>query len=159
MMRLGKQRRDWRCRRHYFRYANILLVPERRMVRRGLHRVQPAQQAFREIPGAPGRPTGNALLQLRTSLHFLGGFNFALAMFCVALAVAGKVFSDARQWQLIFAFLSLAHGTQFLCNLPVSLRERKKQPYAWPVLRGPMLFIFVTDAVLMVANAAAVAIL
>jgi hypothetical protein len=101
----------------------------------------------------------NALLQLRTSLHFLGGFNFALAMFCVALAVAGKVFSDARQWQLIFAFLSLAHGTQFLCNLPVSLRERKKQPYAWPVLRGPMLFIFVTDAVLMVANAAAVAIL
>lgn len=98
----------------------------------------------------------NTLLQLRTSLHFLGGFNFALALFCVALVVTGKVFTDARQWQLIYAFLSLAHATQFLCNVPVALREVKKRPHAWPVLRGPMLFIFVTDAVLMVANAAAV---
>ena len=101
----------------------------------------------------------NTLLQLRTSLHFLGGFNFALALFCIALVVVGHVFTNARQWQLIYAFLSLAHGTQFVCNLPVALREMKKQPHAWPVLRGPMLFIFITDAVLMIANVAAVAIL
>lgn len=97
----------------------------------------------------------NSLLQLRTSLHFLGGFNFALSVFCIALAMTSSLFPDARQWQLMYAFLSLAHGMQFLCNLPVAIREKKKLPFAWPVLKGPMLFIFITDALLMIANATA----
>lgn len=95
----------------------------------------------------------NSVLQLRTSLHFLGGFNFALSAFCIALAMASDLFPDARQWQLLLAFLSLAHGMQFLCNLPVALREKRQLPHAWPVLNGPMLFIFVTDATLMLVNA------
>ncbi|WP_157212619.1 hypothetical protein [Herbaspirillum sp. CF444] len=101
----------------------------------------------------------STLLQLRTSLHFLGGFNCALSVFCIALAIAGELFTDARQWQLIFGFLALTHGTQFFCNLPVAIREKKGQAHAWPVFKGPMFFIFVTDAVLMIADAVAIAVL
>jgi hypothetical protein len=97
----------------------------------------------------------NTLLQLRTSLHFLGGFNFALSVFCIALAITSDVFPDARQWQLMYVFFSLTHGTQFLCNLPVALREKSKLPHSWSVLKGPMLFIFITDAALMIANGVA----
>lgn len=99
------------------------------------------------------------LQQLRTALHFLGGFNLALCLLCLALVVSADLFPDVRQWRLIFAFLSLAHGTQFICNLPVAIRESRQQPHSWSVLTGPMLFIFIIDAVLMIADAIAVAVL
>ena len=54
---------------------------------------------------------------------------------------------------LCFVF-ALAHGTQFVSNVPIALENRKGKG-VWQV-KGLMRFIFITDFVLMIANLAIV---
>jgi len=48
--------------------------------------------------------------------------------------------------------LALAHGSQFVCNVPIAWRGGRQGEAFWPVLQGPMLFIFVVDGMLALAN-------
>lgn len=92
---------------------------------------------------------------LAESGKFLGGFNFALCVLNVAVALSSDVFPEPRQRIFLCLFFAIAHGSQFFFNVPIALQNRKGQG-VWRV-EGKMRFIFVTDFVLMVANAAAAA--
>ena len=52
----------------------------------------------------------------------------------------------------LFLFFAACHFSQFAYNLPVLMRGGRIGVAYWPVLKGPMLRIFVIDAVLFVAN-------
>ena len=87
------------------------------------------------------------------ALPFLGGMNLALAVLAGLLLLVGDGFVDPRHAALYFAVFGLAHATQFAFNLPVLLAGRRGAGL-WPVTRGPMRFIFVTDGGLALANVA-----
>lgn len=84
--------------------------------------------------------------------RFMGGFNLALSLLNVGLALNLGGFDGEQQWVLLLAFNSLAHGSQFFGNVPMAIQNRKGGGL-WPVFKGVMLRIFVIDFVLMVANA------
>lgn len=84
-------------------------------------------------------------------VRFLGGFNaaFALMSFILfALALSGSdLFAASSERAIVLFILAAAHFSQFYFNVPV-LRNGERQGGAyWPVLSGPMLTIFVVDAV------------
>jgi hypothetical protein len=84
--------------------------------------------------------------------RFMGGFNFALAALNIALLFNLGGFEDNTQWAVLLLFNSIAHGSQFVGNVPMALRNRRGDGI-WDVFKGVMLRIFVIDFVLMVANA------
>ena len=86
------------------------------------------------------------------SVRFLGGMNFAFAAFAVLLLFNRPLFPHASQIALFATVFSLAHASQFAFNVPVALGGGRQGESLWPVLSGPMLFIFVIDFILMVAN-------
>jgi hypothetical protein len=86
------------------------------------------------------------------SVRFLGGMNFAFALLALLLLLNRSLFPDAAQLALFCAVFSVAHASQFAGNLPVAF-SGKAELRVWPVLSGPMLFIFVVDFTLMMANA------
>lgn len=93
------------------------------------------------------------------SVRFLGGMNLAFAVLAGIILFNRALFPEAAQMATLIAVLALAHGTQFAANLPVALsRDGQGQP-VWPVLSGRMLFIFVVDLALMLANCALAAFL
>jgi len=53
--------------------------------------------------------------------------------------------------------LGTAHLSQFVVNVPVALRGGRQDGSYWDVISGPMLFIFVVDALMTVANFAVAA--
>ena len=83
---------------------------------------------------------------------FLGGFNFAFCALSLLFLINASVFPADEQRVILFFVFALAHGSQFLGNVPIALANRKGKG-VWQV-EGLMLFIFITDFVLMVANAA-----
>jgi len=88
---------------------------------------------------------------LAESGRFLGGFNFAFALLNILLLASLATFpSDEQRAILLFVF-SVAHGSQFIFNVPVAI-QNKRGGGIWQVLKGTMLFIFVTDFVMMVLN-------
>jgi len=88
---------------------------------------------------------------LAESGRFLGGFNFAFALLNILLLASLATFpSDEQRAILLFVF-AVAHGSQFIFNVPVAL-ENRRGGGIWQVLKGTMLFIFVTDFVMMVLN-------
>jgi hypothetical protein len=93
------------------------------------------------------------------SVRFLGGMNFAFAVFAVLLLLNPALFPQPAQQALLAAVFAIAHASQFVFNLPVLMRGGRVGESLWPVLSGPMLFIFVVDFTLMVANAALAAVL
>lgn len=93
------------------------------------------------------------------SVRFLGGMNFAFAAFALLVLLNTSLFPDPTQRALFAGVFSLAHASQFVANLPVALRGGRVGESLWPVLSGPMLFIFVVDFTLMVANAVLAAVL
>lgn len=93
------------------------------------------------------------------SVRFLGGMNFAFAAFAVLLLLNTSLFPEPKQMALFASVFSLAHASQFVFNVPVALGGGRQGESLWPVLSGPMLFIFVVDATLMVANAVVAAVL
>lgn len=91
---------------------------------------------------------------IAASVRFLGGMNFAFAAFSVLLLLNGALFPEPAQRALFAAVFSLAHASQFAANVPVAMAGGRVGESLWPVLSGPMFFIFVVDITLMTANAA-----
>lgn len=89
---------------------------------------------------------------LAASVRFLGGMNLALAVLATICALSRSLFAGPADRAVLFAFFALVHATQFGCNVPV-LRARRRAPNAyWPVLSGPMRFIFIVDGSLAVTD-------
>ncbi len=86
------------------------------------------------------------------SLPFLGGMNLAFAVLAVLLLFNMALFPEPGQRAMLVLIFGLAHGSQFACNLPIALRGGRQGESFWPVLQGPMLFIFVVDGTLALAN-------
>ena len=93
---------------------------------------------------------------LKASVAFLGGMNLALALLAFYLATAPAAFAAKEQQIVLFACFAAANFSQFWFNVPVALRGGQIGQAYWPVFSGPMLKIFVIDAALAVADAAAV---
>src|SRR4051812_37636628 len=103
----------------------------------------------REERGNPIAPT------LSASVAFLGGINLPSGLLSFYLLGARPAFFQALEAQdALFGFLAACHFSQFAYNLPVLMRGGRVGVAYWPVLRGPMLRIFVIDATLFVANLA-----
>ena len=91
---------------------------------------------------------------LSASVAFLGGINLPIGLLSLYLLVARPAFFQAIEAQLaLFLFFAACHFSQFAYNLPILVRGGRVGVAYWPVLRGPMLRIFVIDATLFVANA------
>ena len=101
----------------------------------------------REERGNPIAPT------LSASVAFLGGINLPIGLLSFYLLAARPTFFQAIEAQVaLFVFFAACHFSQFAYNLPVLMRGGRVGVAYWPVLRGPMLRIFVIDATLFVAN-------
>ena len=81
---------------------------------------------------------------------FLGGFNFAFCVLNLLVLINSSVFPEAAQRIILCVAFALAHGSQFVSNVPIAIENRKGKG-VWQV-KGLMGFIFVTDFALMVAN-------
>ena len=102
-------------------------------------------RAERENPIAP---------TLSASVAFLGGINLPIGLLSLYLLAFRPPFFQADDAQLaLFLFFAACHFSQFVYNLPVLMRGGRVGVAYWPVLKGPMLRIFVIDATLFVANA------
>ena len=82
---------------------------------------------------------------------FLGGFNFAFCILSLLVLTYADLFPDAGQRVVLLVVFAIAHGSQFVGNLPVALKNRKGGG-VWKV-KGLMRFVFFTDFLLMVMNA------
>lgn len=92
---------------------------------------------------------------LSASVAFLGGMNLPIGLLSLYLLVARPAFFHTVEAQLaLFLFFAACHFSQFVYNVPVLMRGGRVGVAYWPVLKGPMLRIFVIDATLFVANAA-----
>ena len=88
---------------------------------------------------------------LAESGRFLGGFNFAFAVCNILLLINLDVFpSDEQRAILLFVF-AVAHGSQFAFNVPVAIQNIRGGG-VWQVLKGTMLFIFISDFIMMALN-------
>ena len=85
---------------------------------------------------------------------FLGGFNLAFCILNVLILLGPEVFPTSAQRSILCIVFALAHGSQFTANVPIAIENRKGRG-VWQV-KGLMLFIFITDFVLMIANIALV---
>ncbi|MEM6803904.1 MAG: hypothetical protein AAF696_21035 [Bacteroidota bacterium] len=83
---------------------------------------------------------------------FLGGFNFAFFALNLLLLISPETFPDATQRIILCIVIALAHGSQFVSNVPIALANRKGKG-VWQV-KGLMGFIFITDLTLTIANLA-----
>lgn len=82
---------------------------------------------------------------------FLGGFNLAFCVLSLLFLFNQSAFPESDGKMILFAAFAIAHGSQFVPNVPIALASRKGKG-VWPV-KGLMGFIFVTDCTLMIANA------
>ncbi|CAM2007724.1 hypothetical protein [Acanthopleuribacter pedis] len=89
---------------------------------------------------------------LAESGRFLGGMNFAFALCNLSLLLLPNLFPDAQQRAFLLFFFAVTHGSQFAFNVPVAM-ENRRGGGVWPVLKGTMLFIFVTDLLMTLVNA------
>lgn len=83
---------------------------------------------------------------------FLGGFNFAFCILNLLFLINVSVFPEDGQRIILLTVFALAHGSQFISNIPIALDNRKGKG-AWQI-KGLMRFIFITDFALMIANSA-----
>lgn len=91
---------------------------------------------------------------LAASLRFLGNMNLACAALCAMLLLRYDAFPTSEQKSLLCAALALMHLSQWAGNVPLAVRELATgKPGLWPVLRGPMLSIFLTDAAMAILDA------
>lgn len=93
-------------------------------------------------------------LTVAASVRFLGGMNLAFALLALAMLVSPLSSVTPVQRAVVLLVLAIAHGSQFYFNVPVARAGGRQGEAFWDVLSGPMKFIFVVDATLMLANAA-----
>jgi hypothetical protein len=98
----------------------------------------------------PREERGNSIAPtLMASVAFLGGINLPIGLLSLYLLAVRPPFFAANEAQLaLFLFFAACHFSQFVYNLPVLMRGGRVGVAYWPVLKGPMLRIFVIDAVL-----------
>ena len=87
---------------------------------------------------------------LAESGRFLGGFNFAFCVFNLLLLFNLQTFPSDEQRFILLLVFAIAHGSQFVFNVPVAIQNRKGGG-VWQV-KGTIRFIFVTDFLLMAGN-------
>ncbi len=92
-----------------------------------------------------------AFAVLVASGKFLGGFNLAFMLCNVLLLFNLDTFPSDQQRIILLLVFAVAHGSQFFFNLPIAIQNRQGGG-VWQVLKGLMLFIFVTDFVMMALN-------
>lgn len=85
---------------------------------------------------------------MAAGLPFLGGMNLAFSLLAAMLLASPHLFTQAPERAMILFAFGVAHTTQFLVNVPVARRGGRIGEAYWDVLRGPMLFIFVVDALM-----------
>ena len=90
---------------------------------------------------------------LVASGRFLGGLNLAFAVLNVALLSKPELFPEPAQRSIFLGVFALAHGTQFMFNIPIAV-DNTRGGGVWPVLTGFMLPIFLGDLLLSVLNLA-----
>ncbi len=88
---------------------------------------------------------------LAESGRFLGGFNFAFMLCNILLLINLDIFPSNEQRAILLFVFAVAHGSQFIFNVPVAIQNRRGGG-VWQVLKGTMLFIFVTDFIMMTLN-------
>lgn len=113
-----------------------------------LHRSAARLVMSRAVRGHPLAET------VASVLPFLGGLNLALAAVSIVTLVDVLVSGAIDIAPMLFC-LALAHATQIGANLRVLRRGRRREEGTWPVLRGLMRVIFITDGVLVVVTIAA----
>ncbi|MBH5398452.1 hypothetical protein HZZ13_11705 [Bradyrhizobium sp. CNPSo 4010] len=92
---------------------------------------------------------------LAASVAFLGGMNLPIGLLSLyLLAVRPSFFQPVEAQLALFLFFAACHFSQFAYNVPVLMRGGRVGVAYWPVLKGPMLRIFVIDAALFAANLA-----
>src|SRR5258706_7823513 len=89
---------------------------------------------------------------LAYSLKFLGGLNLAMAALSIVGLTNNFILEHHAVSFLFLLVIGLAHGSQFGFNLPIAIKAYKKQIHLWPVLNGPMFFIFIVDGTLCALN-------
>jgi len=95
-----------------------------------------------------------AIQTLATAIRFLGGMNLAFSVLS-GLAILSVFQLTGDQLGLLAFVFSIAHGSQFAFNVPMALQEQQgKTKPIWPVIHSSMLYIFIIDGSLMVANIA-----
>jgi hypothetical protein len=87
------------------------------------------------------------------SLRFLGGMNFAFAVLSALLLFGFIAATDISSKAFLLMVIAIAHASQFYFNVPILMGGGRQGESLWEVKTGPMRFIFVVDATLMVANA------
>ena len=97
-------------------------------------------------------PVYNLLVEIPPAV---GGFNLAFLCLCLAMLVFSDAFAGHHSQAILFTVISIAHGTQFYFNVPNAIKDWNNNEPKWPVLKGPMLLIFIGDFSLMVLNAIA----
>ncbi|CAN5215920.1 hypothetical protein BH10PSE10_BH10PSE10_21570 [soil metagenome] len=102
----------------------------------------------REERGNPIAPT------LGASTAFLGGINLPIGLLSAYLLTRPDWFASPGAAAVMFLFFGCCHLSQTAFNIPVLLRGGRVGVAYWPVLKGPMLRIFVIDTVLGAANLA-----
>ena len=90
-------------------------------------------------------------LTMTSALPFLGGMNFAFALLAAIPLLAQDLFISPPERGLLLIVFGVAHATQFIINIPVAKRGGRLGESYWDVLKGPMLFIFVVDALMMLS--------
>ena len=88
---------------------------------------------------------------LAESGRFLGGFNLAFAVCNILLLINLDIFPSDEQRAIFLFVFSVAHGSQFVFNVPVAIQNTRGDG-VWQVLKGTMLLIFITDFILMALN-------
>lgn len=89
---------------------------------------------------------------LGASVAFLGGMNLPIGLLCAYLLTRPDWFAAPGGAAALFLFFAGCHLSQTAFNIPVLLRGGRVGVAYWPVLKGPMLRIFVIDTVLGIAN-------
>lgn len=93
---------------------------------------------------------------LAASIRFLGGMNGALALFAILLLICAangsNAFADPAERGLVLLVFSAAHFSQFFFNVPILMAGERQGESFWYVRSGPMLFIFIVDALETVIN-------
>jgi hypothetical protein len=88
---------------------------------------------------------------IAASVRFLGGMNGGFSLLSAALLICvytgSTAFVDPIERRLLLCVLAAAHFSQFIFNVPVLWAGERQGESYWYVRSGPMLFIFVVDAV------------
>ncbi len=100
---------------------------------------------------------------IAAATRFLGGLNGAFAFLATLLLtllyIGSPLFSDPRERAALLLVFAAAHFSQFAFNIPIIRGGQRQGESLWPVLSGPMLFIFVIDGLETVINLVAAALL